>query len=72
MPHPAFDAWEVARDAPSSKPLVKLRPASPPRNVANCDRDGLLLADQDHEPLAAGNAGVEEISLQHCVVLGRA
>src|ERR1700730_8617621 len=52
------------------KPLVKLRPASPPRNVANRNRDGFLLADEDHEPLAASDAGVEEISLQHCVVLG--
>src|ERR1700722_5916354 len=53
------------------KPLVKLRPASRPRNVTNRNRDGLLLADQDHEPLAAGNAGVEEISLQHGIVLGQ-
>src|ERR1700690_682173 len=52
------------------KPLVKLRQASPPRNVANRNRDGLLLADQDHEPLAASNAGIEEVSLQHSVVLG--
>src|ERR1700734_462806 len=53
------------------KPLVKLRPASPPRNVANRNRDGLLLAHKDHEPLAAGNASVEEISLQHGIVLGQ-
>jgi len=53
-----------------SKPLVKLRPASPARNVANRDRDGLLLADKNHQPLAASDAGVEEVSLEHCVVLG--
>jgi hypothetical protein len=53
------------------KPFVKLRPASPPRNVANRNRDGPLLADQDHEPLAAGNASVEEVSLQHGIVLGQ-
>ena len=54
-----------------SKPLVKLRPASAPRNVANRDRDGLLLADENHKPLATRHAGVEEISLQHYVVLGK-
>ena len=54
-----------------SKPLVKLRPASPPRNVANCDGDGLFLANEDHKSLATRHAGVEEISLQHCVVLGQ-
>ena len=52
------------------KPFVELRPASPARNVANRDRDGLLLADENHEPLAASDASVEEISLQHRVVLG--
>src|SRR5271166_6110175 len=55
---------------PEPKPLVELRPAPPARHVANCDSDGPLLADQDHEPLAAGEAWVEEISLQHWVVLG--
>src|ERR1700677_4478421 len=40
------------------------------RYVANGDRDGLLLADEDHEPLAAGDAGVEEVSLQHGIVPG--
>jgi hypothetical protein len=29
------------------------------------DRDGLLLADENHQPLAARDAGIEEISLQH-------
>jgi hypothetical protein len=53
------------------KPLVELRPAAPARNVANCDRDGLLLADKDHERLTAGDAGVEEISLEHGIVLGQ-
>src|SRR5208282_4247143 len=53
-----------------AEPLVELRPASPARNIANGDRNGLLLADENHEPLAAGEAGVEQISLQHWVVLG--
>src|SRR3984885_6407273 len=53
------------------KPLVKLGPASPARYVANRNCDGLLLADEDHKPLAAGDARVEEISLQHWVVLSQ-
>jgi len=39
------------------KPLVELRLASPTPNVANPDRDGLLLPDKDREPLAASDAG---------------
>ena len=37
-----------SRGRAESKPLVKLRPASPPRNVANRDCDRLLLADENH------------------------
>ena len=44
--------------------------ASPARYIANGDRDGLLLTDENQEPLATGDAGVEQISLQHCEVLG--
>ena len=61
----------MTRGRPVPKPFVEFRPASPPGNVANRDRDRLLLADEDHEPLAAGDAGVEEVSLQHGVVLGQ-
>src|SRR5271165_3349840 len=46
-----------------AKPLVELRPASSARNIANGDRNGLLLADENDEALAAGEAGVEQISL---------
>jgi hypothetical protein len=53
-----------------AQPFVELRPASSARNIANGDRYGLLLADENHEPLAACDAGVEQISLQHRVVLG--
>jgi hypothetical protein len=34
------------------------------------DRDGLLLANQHDQSLAAGHPGVEEIPLQHRVMLG--
>ena len=34
------------------------------------DSDRLLLADQHHQSLAACHAGVEQIALQHRVVLG--
>src|SRR5271157_5123843 len=58
----------TGRSAP--KPLVELRPSPPARYIANGDRDGLLLTDENQEPLAARNPGVEQISLQHRVVLG--
>src|SRR5271157_6025429 len=57
----------TGRSAP--KPLVELRPSPPARYIANGDRDGLLLADENQEPLAMRNPGVEQISLQHRVVL---
>jgi hypothetical protein len=60
----------IGRGRARAQPVVELRPASPARYVANGDGDGLLLADENHEPLAGGEAGVEEISLQHRVVLG--
>ena len=53
------------------KPLIELRPVPPPRNVANRDRDGLLLGHKDHEPLAASDAGIKEVSLQHGIMLGQ-
>ena len=49
------------------KPFVELRPASPPRNVANRDRDGLNLAHKDHEPIASG----EFLSLAGVLLAGR-
>jgi hypothetical protein len=52
-----------SRGRAESKPLVKLRPASPARYVANRYDDSLLLADENHEALAAGYAGIEEIPL---------
>jgi hypothetical protein len=34
------------------------------------DGDGLFLADQHDEPLASGDAGIEQVPLQHGIVLG--
>ena len=31
--------------------------------------DGLLLSNQNHKPLAARDAGIEQITLQHGIVL---
>jgi hypothetical protein len=39
------------------------------RGVAYGNRDGLLLADQYHQPLAARDGGVEQVTLQHGVML---
>ena len=44
---------------PGAQPFIELRPASPARDVANRNRDGPLLTDQDHQPLAARDTGVE-------------
>src|SRR4051812_28049591 len=51
------------------QPFGQLRPPSPPRYVAHCDSYGLLLADQDNKLFAAGHNGVEQVPLQHCVLL---
>jgi hypothetical protein len=61
----------LCRSSAAPKPFVELRQPSPSRNVANRDRDGLLQADEDHEPLAARDASLEEVSLQHRVVRGQ-
>src|SRR4030081_3035108 len=52
------------------QPFAELRPPPPSRDAAHCDRDGFLLADQHDQLLAARDAGVEEVPLQHGVVLG--
>src|SRR5271165_4213768 len=67
-PQLATDAMRGARRA-GPQPIIEFRPASPARNISNGDRDGLLLADENHELLATGDAGIEEIPLQHWVVL---
>src|SRR5271166_6585479 len=68
-PQLATDGMRGARRA-GPQPIIEFRPASPARNISNGDCNGLLLADENHELLATGNAGVEEIPLQHRVVLG--
>src|SRR5439155_13218048 len=52
-----------------TQPLLQLRPTPLARDVAYRDGNGLLLPDQHDQPLAAGDAGVEKIPLQHSVVL---
>src|SRR5215207_668025 len=52
-----------------TQPLTEFRPPSPARNVAHRDGHGLLLPDQDDQPLPARNAGVEQVPLQHGVML---
>ena len=59
----------VIRAGPA-QPLVQLRPPSAARHILYCNGDGLLLADEHDKPLAAGHAGVEQVPLQHRVVLG--
>jgi len=51
------------------QPFVQFRPPSSPRHVAHGNRDGFLLADQHDEALPSGDAGIEQVALQHRVVL---
>ena len=51
------------------QPLAQLRPPPPPRHVTHRDGDGFPLSDQHHKPLAARDASVEQVSLQHRVKL---
>jgi hypothetical protein len=51
------------------QPFVQLRPPAPSRHVAHSDRYRLLLADQHDQSLSSGHPGVEQVPLQHGVVL---
>jgi hypothetical protein len=53
----------------ASQPLTKLRPPPAPRYATDGDRDGLALADQDDQSFAPGDTRVQQIALQHRVVL---
>jgi hypothetical protein len=53
----------------ASQPLTKLRPPPAPRYTTDGDRDSLALADQNDQSFAAGDTSVEQIALQHWVVL---
>ena len=52
------------------QPLLQLRPSPPPRHVADGDGGGFLLPDDHDQFLASRYASVEQISLQHRVMLG--
>src|SRR5262249_28768475 len=58
-----FTPWAGAQ------PPAQLRPSPPARDVAHRDGDGFLLPDQHDQPLAACDAGVEKVPLQHGVML---
>ena len=53
----------------ASKPLIQLGPAPLPRDILHGDGDGLTLADNHHQTLAAGDPGIEQVALKHGVVL---
>jgi hypothetical protein len=60
----------VVRQAVWPQPLAELRPTLPPRHVAHRDGDRFLLADNYEQLLAARDAGIEQVPLQHGVMLG--
>jgi hypothetical protein len=57
------------RGVPGPSHSPRLRPTSPARHVSDGDGHGFPLPDQHDKLLAAGDAGVEKVSLQHRVVL---
>ena len=44
-----------------TQPFIQLRPASPPGHVLDRDRHGPRLSDQDHQLLAAGHPGIDQV-----------
>src|SRR6267154_3552968 len=54
-----------------SEPLSQLRPPSPCLRTFDRDGERLALAHQDDETLAPGYARIDQLSLQHRVMLGR-
>jgi len=62
-----FETWK-ANDR-RGQAGAKVRIAPPARDVAYRDGDGLLLTNQHYKPPAVRDAGVEQITLQHGVVL---
>jgi len=53
----------------ASQPLTKLPPPPAPRYAMDGDRDGLALADQNDQSFAVGDTRVQQIALQHGVLL---
>src|ERR1700721_2297077 len=51
--------------------IHSVRPSPPPRDVAHGNGDCFLLADQHDQLLSSSHASVEQVPLQHCVVLGQ-
>jgi hypothetical protein len=60
----------TSRRRAEPKPFLEFRPASATRDIRYRDRDHLFLAGENDEALTARDAGIEEITLQHCAVLG--
>lgn len=52
-----------------AQPLSKFRPSVPAGHVPDRDGYGLLLAEQDHQTLSARDASVEQVTLEHGIVL---
>ena len=69
--HAALRHSELARlrEYAGTQPLIKFGPPPSAGDVTNRDGDCLFLSNQHDQPLAAGDAGVEKVPLQHGVVL---
>src|SRR2546423_14077503 len=51
------------------QPLPQLRPPPSRLRTLDCDRQGLSLSNEYDETLPASYTGVQQLSLQHCVML---
>src|SRR5262249_38098133 len=70
----ALDATDVISHTGPTRwfrrePFVQLRPPAPSGGAAHGDRYRLSLSDQNDQTPAAREAGVEQVSLQHGIVL---
>src|SRR5580704_3183093 len=63
--------WARSRNQGGAQPFLQLRPAPSARHVAYSNGNRLALADEDNQSLSTGYAGIEQIALQHGVVLGQ-
>ena len=60
---------DMRLSASCNQPLLQFRPSPPSRDILYGDRNCLLLAHEDNQTLAPCNTGVEQIPLQHRVML---
>jgi hypothetical protein len=66
----ALECTALERYSSGTQPIPQLRPALSARHGTNRNGHGLAHTDEHDQPLAPGDAGVQQVSLQHGVMLG--